>query len=380
MSNNQYLSTEYFVPHLINRALCTQRKEERKSRRLSHTTQSKIPSAAGSTTSAIYRTHHPKMAAPALVPALDHIVLLVPHHVLVSLPAWLTSALRVLDGGRHADGATENKLVVFPDGAYIELIAFVPGRDPAQRARHRWGRLAEGRIIDFALTLLEPSDSDSGAEDDPPAPEEDFSRVQDRVRAAGTGITYGDPQAGGRVRPDGVELRWAVASARVEKGEEEDRGRTEPLGAGQLPFWCLDRTPRGLRVPHLDPENVDHPSGAVGVAGVTVSARGRDHLRRLRKVYEAITDKEAKLVEGEADRLESHWNVQVPVPRRSLPAKLVLKGLTDEEASDISISQFQDSPAEIVIELSLYTVGDAREIRGHFGNGIDVVINLIAIG
>ena len=322
------------------------------------------------------------MTAPTLVPALDHIVLLVPHHVLVSLPAWLTDALHVLDGGRHADGATENKLVVFPDGVYIELIAFVPSAaDPAQRARHRWGRLAEGRIIDFALTLLEPSDSGSGAEEHPPAPEEAFSRVQDRVRASGTGITYGDPQAGGRVRPDGVELRWAVASARVEEDEGEGGGgKTAPLGPGNLPFWCLDRTPRGLRVPHLDRENVDHPSGAVGVAGVTVAVRGRDHIQRLRKVYDAITGKQAKLVEGEADRLESHWNVPVPVPRGSLPAKLVLKGLTDEEASDISISQFQDSPAEIVIELSLYTIGDAREIRGHFGNGIEVVINLIAIG
>ncbi len=315
-------------------------------------------------------------AAPALVPTLDHIVLLVPHHVLVSLPAWLTSALHVLDGGRHADGATENKLVVFPDGVYIELIAFVPGTDPAQRARHRWGRLAEGRIIDFALTLLEPSASD---DDDPPAPEEGFSLVQGRVKAAGTGITYGDPQAGGRVRPDGVKLRWAVASALVE-ADEELGGGTKPLGAGHLPFWCLDRTPRGLRVPHSDRENVEHPSGAVGVAGVTVSARGRNHIQRLRKVYDAITDKQAKLVEGEADRVESHWNVQVPVPQRSLLAKLVLKGLTDEEASDVSISQFQDSPAEIVIELSLYTIGDAREIRGHFGNGIEVVITLIPIG
>lgn len=70
-------------------------------------------------------------------PALDHIVLLVPNETLANLPAWITDAFTVLDGGAHAGGETENKLIVFQDGSYIELISFVRDLDPAKRARHR---------------------------------------------------------------------------------------------------------------------------------------------------------------------------------------------------------------------------------------------------
>ena len=64
----------------------------------------------------------------APTPILDHIVILVPHETLTNLPPWLTDAFTVLEGGRHADGVTENKLILLQDGVYFELIAFVPGK------------------------------------------------------------------------------------------------------------------------------------------------------------------------------------------------------------------------------------------------------------
>ncbi len=102
---------------------------------------------------------------------LDHIVLLLPPQQLSELPAWLAGELTVVPGGAHTGGQTENKLVLFPDGTYIELIAFVDGLDPERRRAHRWGGRSEGRIIDWALTLL---DGDN-----------DFAEVQKSVRAAG---------------------------------------------------------------------------------------------------------------------------------------------------------------------------------------------------
>jgi hypothetical protein len=84
---------------------------------------------------------------------LDHIVILVPHSFLTSPPAWFTNVFVPYPGGRHADGLTENTLVLFPDGSYIEFIAFVPGVDPGKREKHKWGRKAEFSVVDWALTL-----------------------------------------------------------------------------------------------------------------------------------------------------------------------------------------------------------------------------------
>ena len=61
------------------------------------------------------------------------------------------------------------------------------------------------------------------------------------------------PKEGGRIRPDGVELRW----------------RTAVLKA-PLPFVIEDLTPRELRVPAG--AAVDHANGARGIASVVIGA------------------------------------------------------------------------------------------------------------
>lgn len=206
----------------------------------------------------------------SLRPILDHIVILVAYHDLQELPSRLKDSLTIIDGGSHADGRTLNKLVIFPDGTYIELIAFQDGLDPERRKEHRWGSLDEGAIIDWAHTL--PHESD-------------FSVIQKRLGETSSGITYRDPVKGGRIRPDGTELKWAVASAQ----DTSDK----PLHPGSAPFWCLDRTPRNLRVPYSKddqsgaPSYTEHPSGARGVSQVTVSVP-EQHLPALSQVYDAI--------------------------------------------------------------------------------------------
>ncbi|GAA6005079.1 hypothetical protein JCM10207_008504 [Rhodosporidiobolus poonsookiae] len=187
--------------------------------------------------------------------ALDHIIVLVPHAVLHSLPAALTDAFTVTPGGQHADGLTENKLIILRDGAYLELIAFMPGAD---RSSHWWGAKQNG-TMDFALTSPSLPSSFPAA--------------------------FDPPQAGSRVRPDGEKVEWFVTFPK------------KAFERGSVPFFCHDRTPRQLRVP-TDEAKTTHPSGAVGVAQLTVRvpAAGWDEAV---KVYEEVTGEKAA-VEGDA--------------------------------------------------------------------------------
>ena len=66
---------------------------------------------------------------------LDHVILLLPYQDLLNPPSWLTSNFIVSPGGLHADGKTENRLVLFEDGTYLELIAFI-NDDPVRRQGH----------------------------------------------------------------------------------------------------------------------------------------------------------------------------------------------------------------------------------------------------
>ncbi|KYK56527.1 hypothetical protein DCS_03527 [Drechmeria coniospora] len=198
-------------------------------------------------------------------PTLDHIVILVSQETLERLPTRLHGLLTVAPGGVHADGLTSNKLILFEDGVYIEFVAFFANVDAERRRRHRWGRLREGAIIDWAYTL--PSEGG-------------FASIQMNVLDATTGITYDDPVAGGRTKPDGTMLRWAVAAARDRAGNE-----TWP---GRLPFWCLDRTPRHLRVPYEEEGHwTRHACGARGVSSLTLAVPNQE-FATLCRVYDAM--------------------------------------------------------------------------------------------
>ncbi|CAG9976883.1 unnamed protein product [Clonostachys byssicola] len=213
------------------------------------------------------------------VPLADHFVIVVPYPFLASPPSWLTDAFTVSQGGKHADGVTENILVHFPDGSYIELIAFAPGVDPSKRAGHRWGHKHEGTVADWALTL-NPAKSGDDKEDIHGAAA--FRKIQQDVLASQPEIRYPDPVRGGRLRPDGAELKWAVS------GPKRQDGQDAPIEPGQTPFWCLDSTPRNLRVPFEEPGATDHPSGILGVARVEIGRVGDVQKSSLQGVYNAL--------------------------------------------------------------------------------------------
>ncbi len=166
---------------------------------------------------------------------LDHVVILVAD-LGAAIRDYAALGFTVQPGGTHADGATHNALVVFGDGSYLELIAFLQPDAP-----HRWGAWArrghEG-FIDFALLP------------------DSVPRVVEAAR--GRGLAYEGPIAGGRLRPDGQRLEWQIG--------------TPPTP--DLPFLCGDLTPRALRVPEGDVRV--HPNGVRGVAAVTVAVADLD--------------------------------------------------------------------------------------------------------
>ncbi|KUI55583.1 hypothetical protein VP1G_02959 [Cytospora mali] len=256
----------------------------------------------------------------APTPILDHIVLLLPHETLVNLPSWLTDSFTVLEGGRHAGGVTENKLILFQDGVYLELIAFVPGKDEG-RESHNWGHRREGHIVDWANTLHN---------------EDDLETIRSRVGAAKTGIAYSSPTPGGRIKPDGTELKWIISSPKL-----SNKGS---FVGGEAPFWCLDRTPRNLRVPYHVESNVKHASGAVGVQQLTVFVKNKELFQALKRTYDALQGQEGLRIGETEDTVKFSWPLRTlePVLGDNTPGTLVLvqsepEGLP-QSSGDVSVS------------------------------------------
>ncbi len=185
---------------------------------------------------------------------LDHVVILVAD-LGAAVRDYAALGFTVEPGGTHAEGTTHNALVVFGDGSYLELIAFLK-----PDARHRWGAWAERSwegFVDFALLP------------------DSVPRVVDAAR--GCGLAYEGPIAGGRVRPDGERLEWQLG--------------TPPTP--DLPFLCGDLTPRTLRVP--EGQARVHANGVQGVAAVTVAVADLDaSLARWRTLLGVHADEDVR--------------------------------------------------------------------------------------
>lgn len=165
--------------------------------------------------------------------SLDHVVIAV-HDLDRSIADYRSLGFTVNPGGRHPGRSSHNALIVFADGAYIELIAW-----QAAAPEERWWRLLQSRgegFVDFALL---PGDT---------------AAAIDAARSRGLATIIG-PVEGGRVRPDGMALQW----------------RTARQASHDLPFLCGDVTARNLRVP--EGEARQHPNGVSGVAGLSIAVR-----------------------------------------------------------------------------------------------------------
>ena len=161
---------------------------------------------------------------------LDHIVIAV-HDLHSAIHDYRNLGFTVTPGGDHPGRATHNALVVFQDGSYFELIAW-KGPEEAHPWWPKLSRFGPG-IVDFALL---PG-----------------TTPQVVAQALSRGLAYQPPVDGGRLRPDGVELRWQNARP----------------ATPDLPFLCGDVTPRALRVPEGPVR--EHANGVQGVAQLHVA-------------------------------------------------------------------------------------------------------------
>jgi len=166
----------------------------------------------------------------------------------------------VVPGGKHPGRNTQNALVVFDDGSYLELITY-----SAASPEERWWRQLDAHgdgFVDFALLP------------------HDLSSVVAQAHARGLTDLVG-PVPGGRVRPDGERLEWQTARQ----------------ARHDLPFLCFDLTPRALRVPEGDVRR--HRNGVTGIAEITVAVR--DIAQSLHR-YRAFLGDAA--VDGDAVKLD----------------------------------------------------------------------------
>lgn len=204
-------------------------------------------------------------------PGLDHIVILVPYETLHNLPAWLTDAFAISSGAQDGEGVTERKLIVFRDGIYIQLVAFVPGQEQ-RRPQHPWGARKEGHVIDWALTWDKVTDMD-------------VARV--RVAQANTGITYSSGYRSRTTCPDG-DLQWETCAAILGNDGIDSGEPSLAIVGGEAPFWVVDTTPRDRRLPDRTGPNADHPCGALGVGYLSISVTDPALFHKLKILYDAL--------------------------------------------------------------------------------------------
>lgn len=188
----------------------------------------------------------------AIGPCLDHVVLSVPD-LDEAIGRFRGLGFTVLPGGIHHEAPTHNALVGFEDATYIELIAFLDedaaptAYSPMRSLSESW-QAAPWGLVHFALS---PVDIEADIE---------------RCNAAGA--EFRGPFFGGRVRPDGRQVRWCLGVP----------------GSRSLPFLCGDITPRQYRTPSV--ASTVHDNGMLGIAEVTVAVADPAAMAPL---YRAVT-------------------------------------------------------------------------------------------
>jgi catechol 2,3-dioxygenase-like lactoylglutathione lyase family enzyme len=165
-----------------------------------------------------------------MLTAIDHLVIAVPD-LTAAGKTYRDLGFTVVPGGRHTGTGTDNALIAFRDGAYLELIGFYEPRPD-----HRWWATLQsgGGLVAFCLQT------------------DDLIGDAAALRAAG--VDMGEPERRHRTRPDGVEVRWVCAFAR---GPHR----------GAVPFLIAEETGRDERVPRQR----THANGVTGLGRLTVA-------------------------------------------------------------------------------------------------------------
>lgn len=181
---------------------------------------------------------------------LDHIVIYVPD-LERAMQNYTARGFTVSAGGQHA--RTENALIIFADGTYLELLALQKNvRRPLIRLAVKLGlieRSAAGKT-DMYWRLLRWITRGTGIVDWCVAAPEISATLQGWKTEDRAIIP---PQYFDRTRPDGKVAKWYLGAPKT----------------FDLPFLIEDISDRDIRVPPASDDT--HPNGATGIAEITLS-------------------------------------------------------------------------------------------------------------
>lgn len=211
----------------------------------------------------------------------------------------------VFYGGKHADGRTENCLIVFQNGGYLELIALTDPDDVLEPGGMHAGLFEPGEgFAGFAL-----SSSDLGA---------------DTAAMRGRDLDLMGPIENSRVRPDGEKVAWVAAV----------------MTGSPIPFFIEDLTSRELRVPS---GHAEHPNGATGVSRLVVAVAN----------LEEATDRYARIFGSEpfSSSLRLEASTAVDFTRGSTTITLAEPDGKDSPLQ-IQLTARGDSPYAVVLATS----------------------------
>ncbi|UCD42289.1 MAG: VOC family protein [Chloroflexota bacterium] len=183
--------------------------------------------------------------------SLDHVILVV-SNLQIATSQFTQLGFSVIAGGVHSGGLTHNALIPFPDGTYLELLATT--RSSMLNFLQLLKKLRLLRLYIANETAINQRLIDDLAMGIGMNDYSLFSMdlVNDLSLIKQRGATFTNPIPGGRVRPDGEEIKW----------------RTAVPDKVDLPFLIDDLTPRDIRVPPV--ENDFHSNGVLGIKGITV--------------------------------------------------------------------------------------------------------------
>lgn len=173
------------------------------------------------------------------------------------------SVITRADGGT---GPSVNRLVVFPDGSYLEILAFV---DAEYGARHRLRPLLDAAggpaWGDWSLLV------------------DQMPGWTEALETAGVANSPSPDYA--KSLEDGRQ--WSLKLLQIGRG----------VGIPELPFLVSDNTPHNLRVPD---ETTQHANGATAIAGLSILTAVPAAIAKAMDVMMPGTRQDQPLVEGAA--------------------------------------------------------------------------------
>ncbi|EXJ94995.1 hypothetical protein A1O1_00113 [Capronia coronata CBS 617.96] len=201
----------------------------------------------------------------------DHVILLLDTADFENPPAWLSDNFNLIEGGVHAGGSSRNKLIIFADGTYIELLNWIA--EPKEF--FDWAGKPPG-LIDFALTTPQSAQETHAAVTKRLQSKSSSSSAPTDPGDGGLGVHFKQPLFGGRRRKDGKQVEWYVTKPMFDTDAPNVPKPIDqffPTGRLDVPFFCHDVTDRLLRVPYKAPSDMSvsaHPCGARGISSVEV--------------------------------------------------------------------------------------------------------------